>query len=174
MHFKLKQILLVSLLYCSSAAELAKPSGPVRYVYYMHMVGMTFVFPPHNPLLFSVSYFLLPLPFLPFLPLPPSSPIPPTPSSSLLLPLSFLFFLFRPSPRLVRFRWVVPAGGETKLRLLFTSQDEGQFDQTLGFEIAGTRRRYQLFCRGLCVVPTICREPRWVCAAIFPHNVDLF
>ena len=134
-----------------------------------HMyVGMTFVFPPHNPLLFSVSYFLLPLPFLP---LPPPSPIPPPPSSFLSPSSSSLS---RPFPRLIRFRWVVPAGGETKLRLLFTSQDEGQFDQTLGFEIAGTRRRYQLFCRGLCVVPTICREPRWVCAASFSHNVDLF
>ena len=94
--------------------------------------------------------------FSPFL--PSSSPVPPPPCSSL--------------PRLVRFRWLVPAGGDTKLRLLFSSQDEGQFDQTLGFEIAGTRRRYQLFCRGLCVVPTICREPRWVCS--FPHNVGYF
>ena len=62
--------------------------------------------------------------------------------------------------RLVRYRWVVPAGGEIKLKLLFQSRDVGQFDQTLNFEIVGTRRRLQLFCRGLCVVPSICREPR--------------
>lgn len=87
-------------------------------------------------------------------------------------PLLFLLLPFPSLPRLVRFRWVVPAGGDTKLRLLFSSQDEGQFDQTLGFEIAGTRRRYQLFCRGLCVVPTICREPRWACS--FSYKVDYF
>lgn len=68
--------------------------------------------------------------------------------------------------RLDHFRWVIPAGGHTKLKLLFSSQDEGQFDQTLNFEISGTRRRYQLFCRGLSVVPTICREPR----IVFPHR----
>ncbi len=65
--------------------------------------------------------------------------------------------------RLVRFRWVVPPSGETKLKLLFQSQaDIGQFDQTLNFEITGTRRRTQLFCRGHCEMPTICQEPRSV------------
>ena len=64
--------------------------------------------------------------------------------------------------RLVKFRWVVPPGGEVKLRMLFQSRDEGQFDQTLNFEIVGTRRRLQLFCRGVCVVPSIAREPRYV------------
>ena len=62
-----------------------------------------------------------------------------------------------------------------KLKLLFQSKDEGQFDQTLNFEMVGTRRRLQLFCRGLCVVPTICREPRYVqthdCRAYIQINV---
>ena len=38
----------------------------------------------------------------------------------------------------------------------------GQFDQTMEFEITGTRRKYQLFCRGICTFPTIAREPRLV------------
>ena len=82
--------------------------------------------------------------------------------------------------RLVKFRWVVPAKGETKIKLHFSSQDRGQFDHTLNFELAGTRRRYQLFCRGLCVVPSICSEPRynktytlyinvWCCMYMYVH-----
>jgi hydrocephalus-inducing protein len=68
--------------------------------------------------------------------------------------------------RLVKHRWIVPANGECKMRLLFTSKYEGQFDQTLNFEIQGTRRRYQLFCRGLCQLPTISKEPR----IVFPNR----
>ncbi|ESO91099.1 hypothetical protein LOTGIDRAFT_122343, partial [Lottia gigantea] len=64
------------------------------------------------------------------------------------------------------FRWVVPANGETVLRLRFQSEELGQFDQTLNFEIVGTRRRYQLFCRGVCAFPTISREPR----IVFPQR----
>ena len=30
----------------------------------------------------------------------------------------------------------------------------------------GTRRRYQLFCRGVCAFPAISREPR----VVFPHR----
>eukprot|EP00794_Sanderia_malayensis_P018879 gene18879-20779_t len=67
---------------------------------------------------------------------------------------------------LVRHRWVVPASGTVKLRIRFSSQELGQFDQTLSFEIVGTRRRYQLFCRGVCCFPTISREPR----IVFPHR----
>lgn len=46
------------------------------------------------------------------------------------------------------------------VRLRFQSEELGQFDQTLNFEIVGTRRRYQLFCRGVCAFPSISREPR--------------
>ncbi|XP_035679087.1 LOW QUALITY PROTEIN: hydrocephalus-inducing protein homolog [Branchiostoma floridae] len=70
------------------------------------------------------------------------------------------------SPKLSTFRWVIPAGGDVTLRLRFTSEDLGQFDQTLNFEIVGTRRRYQLYCRGICAFPTISREPR----VVFPHR----
>ncbi|KAK6174452.1 hypothetical protein SNE40_017727 [Patella caerulea] len=65
-------------------------------------------------------------------------------------------------PKLTIFRWIVPANGETVLKLRFQSEELGQFDQTLNFEIVGTRRRYQLFCRGVCAFPTISREPRIV------------
>ncbi|KAL3860158.1 hypothetical protein ACJMK2_010318 [Sinanodonta woodiana] len=68
--------------------------------------------------------------------------------------------------KLTVFRWTVPAGGEVLLRLRFTSEELGQFDQTLNFEIMGTRRRYQLYCRGICAFPTISREPR----IVFPHR----
>ena len=63
-------------------------------------------------------------------------------------------------------RWMVPAYSEIVIRIQFTSDDLGQFDQTLSFEITGTRRRYQLFCRGVCAFPTISREPR----VVFPHR----
>ena len=66
------------------------------------------------------------------------------------------------TPKLNYFRWLIPAGGEVILKLRFTSEDLGQFDQTLNFELVGTRRRYQLYCRGVCAFPTISREPRIV------------
>ncbi|XP_071670318.1 hydrocephalus-inducing protein homolog isoform X2 [Patagioenas fasciata] len=74
-----------------------------------------------------------------------------------------------PSPRrlvrLSRCRWIVPAGGEVELRVHFSSTVQGQFDQTLHFEILGTKRLYQLHCRGTCLYPTISKDPRLV----FPH-----
>ena len=67
---------------------------------------------------------------------------------------------------LYKHRWVVAAGDSVELRIAFVSQDLGQFDQTLQFELVGTRRRYQLFCRGVCSFPTISREPR----IVFPNR----
>lgn len=66
----------------------------------------------------------------------------------------------KPSQKLQRFRWVIPSQSEIVIRLRFTSEEVGQYDQTLNFEIVGTRRRYQVFCRGICAFPTISREPR--------------
>lgn len=66
----------------------------------------------------------------------------------------------KPSQKLQKFRWVIPSHAEIVIRLRFTSEETGQYDQTLNFEIVGTRRRYQLFCRGICAFPTISREPR--------------
>ena len=72
----------------------------------------------------------------------------------------------KPSLKLQRFRWVIPQKSEISIRLRFTSEEIGQFDQTLNFEIVGTRRRYQLHCRGVCTCPTIPREPR----IVFPNR----
>ncbi|XP_062442830.1 hydrocephalus-inducing protein homolog [Rhea pennata] len=68
--------------------------------------------------------------------------------------------------RLTNFRWIVAAHGEVVLKIHFSSIVPGQFDQTFNFEILGTGRLYQLFCRGTCVYPTICQDPRLV----FPHR----
>ncbi|CAL1528045.1 unnamed protein product [Lymnaea stagnalis] len=67
-----------------------------------------------------------------------------------------------PSKPITVFRWIIPAGGNVTLKLRFLSDDLGQFDQTMNFEIIGTRRRYQMFCRGVCAFPTISKEPRIV------------
>jgi hydrocephalus-inducing protein len=63
-------------------------------------------------------------------------------------------------PRIVRFRWIIPSQGEIRVRLRFVSNEVGQFDQTISFEILGTKRNYKIFCRGVCTFPTISREPR--------------
>ncbi|XP_075181569.1 hydrocephalus-inducing protein homolog [Anomaloglossus baeobatrachus] len=69
-------------------------------------------------------------------------------------------------PRLGIFRWVVPAGGEVPLRIHFQSNHTGNFDLTLNFELVGTHRRYQLYCRGVCAFPTISKDPK----IVFPHR----
>jgi len=59
-------------------------------------------------------------------------------------------------------RWVIPAESEITVKLCFSSDDCGQFDETLNFEIVGgAGRRHQLHCRGVCTFPTISREPRY-------------
>ncbi|XP_069882349.1 hydrocephalus-inducing protein homolog isoform X1 [Dipodomys merriami] len=68
--------------------------------------------------------------------------------------------------RLNHFRWIVPANGEVTLRVHFSSSDVGNFDQTFNFEILGTRRQYQLYCRGICTYPYICQDPR----IVFPQR----
>lgn len=73
------------------------------------------------------------------------------------------------TPLLINHRWVIPANDTVTLRVRFRSEELGQFDQTLNFEIMGTRRRYQLFCRGVCAFPAISREPR----VVFPHRRKL-
>ena len=69
-------------------------------------------------------------------------------------------------PRIIRFRWIIPANGEVRLRLRFVSNEVGQFDQTISFELLGTKRNYKIFCRGVCTFPTISREPR----TVFPNR----
>ena len=62
--------------------------------------------------------------------------------------------------RLSSCRWIAPAHGEVELKVHFSSTVLGQFDQTLHFEILGTKRLYQLHCRGTCLYPTISQDPR--------------
>lgn len=62
--------------------------------------------------------------------------------------------------RLSSCRWIVPAHGQVELKVHFTSSVPGQFDQTMNFEVLGTKRLYQLHCRGICVYPTISQDPR--------------
>ncbi|XP_058135740.1 hydrocephalus-inducing protein homolog isoform X1 [Dasypus novemcinctus] len=68
--------------------------------------------------------------------------------------------------RLNHFRWIVPANGEVTLRVHFSSNDLGNFDQTFTFEILGTQRQYQLYCRGVCTYPFICQDPK----VVFPQR----
>uniref|UniRef100_A0A803TEP1 HYDIN axonemal central pair apparatus protein n=1 Tax=Anolis carolinensis TaxID=28377 RepID=A0A803TEP1_ANOCA len=68
--------------------------------------------------------------------------------------------------RLNHYRWIVPANGEVTMRLHFSSNTTGLFDQVLNFEIVGTRRQYQLYCRGTCTYPTISTDP----TVVFPHR----
>ena len=62
--------------------------------------------------------------------------------------------------RLSSCRWIVPAHGEVELKVLFSSTVPGQFDQTLHFEVLGTKRQYQVLCRGTCLYPTVSQDPR--------------
>ncbi|KAM6325117.1 LOW QUALITY PROTEIN: hydrocephalus-inducing protein homolog [Podargus strigoides] len=75
-----------------------------------------------------------------------------------------------PSPertaRLSSCRWIVPACGEVELKVCFSSMIVGQFDQTLHFEVLGTKRLYRLHCRGTCLYPTISQDPR----VVFPRQ----
>ncbi|MGH0142283.1 UNVERIFIED_CONTAM: hypothetical protein FKN15_002865 [Acipenser sinensis] len=64
------------------------------------------------------------------------------------------------SQRLTTFRWLVPPNGEVTLRIHFNSTLVGTFDQTLNFELTGTKRRYSLYCRGVCAFPSINKDPR--------------
>ncbi|CAH7062215.1 Hydin [Phodopus roborovskii] len=68
--------------------------------------------------------------------------------------------------RLNHFRWIVPANGEVTLRVHFSSIDIGNYDQTFNFELLGTRRQYQLYCRGVCTYPNICKDPK----VVFPQR----
>ncbi|MCJ8733357.1 hypothetical protein PDJAM_G00222410, partial [Pangasius djambal] len=68
------------------------------------------------------------------------------------------------SQRLTHFRWVVPANGKVTLKLWFHSSVPGDFKQTLGFEVMGTKRCYQLYCRGVCAFPSISKDHKTVFA----------
>ncbi|GAB1599203.1 hypothetical protein Ahia01_000197500, partial [Argonauta hians] len=64
--------------------------------------------------------------------------------------------------RLCNFRWVVPPKSTINLRIRFVSDELGEFNKELTFEIVGTKKVYQVHTLGLCVFPTICQDPRVV------------
>ncbi|XP_035275425.1 hydrocephalus-inducing protein homolog [Anguilla anguilla] len=66
--------------------------------------------------------------------------------------------------RLTSFRWIVPPKGEVTLKMGFHSSVPGRFEQTLNFELTGTRRRYQLHCRGDCAFPAVNQDYKVVFA----------
>ncbi|XP_035381538.1 hydrocephalus-inducing protein homolog [Electrophorus electricus] len=66
------------------------------------------------------------------------------------------------SQRLTHFRWVVPANGEVTMKIWFRSTVAGSFDQTLSFEVMGTKRCYQLCCRGICTFPSVSKDHKTV------------
>lgn len=55
----------------------------------------------------------------------------------------------------------MPANGEVSLRIWFYRDSPGKFEQTFNFELVGTRRNYQLPCKGICSYPSICKDYRW-------------
>ncbi|KAL0967855.1 hypothetical protein UPYG_G00258380 [Umbra pygmaea] len=65
---------------------------------------------------------------------------------------------------LTTFRWIVPPNGEVTLKILFQSQVPGKFNQTLNFELLGTKRHYQIDCRGICGYPSINKDIKTVFA----------
>lgn len=73
--------------------------------------------------------------------------------------------VFNIANSLTSFRWIVPTQGEVVLKIWFYSELPGTFAQTFNFELMGTRRSYQLPCRGICSYPSICRNHMCVCIA---------
>ena len=72
--------------------------------------------------------------------------------------------------KLIKHRWVIPGHASTTLGVQFMSHEVGNFDETLHFEVMGSSRRYQLYCRGLCAVPGICPDPRVVFSSCKPSR----
>ena len=72
--------------------------------------------------------------------------------------------------KLIKHRWVIPGHQSINIGIQFMSNEVGKYDETLHFEVMGTSRRYQLYCRGLCAVPGICTDPRVVFPACKPSK----
>lgn len=68
----------------------------------------------------------------------------------------------------------MPPCGEVVLKIWFYSELPGAFAQTFNFELMGTRRLYQLPCRGICTHPSICRNYMSVCIAAMATTMLMF
>ncbi|XP_057693166.1 hydrocephalus-inducing protein homolog isoform X2 [Corythoichthys intestinalis] len=66
---------------------------------------------------------------------------------------------------LTTFRWVVPAQGQVVLKIWFYSSSPGNFEQMFNFELLGTHKTYQLFCKGICTYPSFCKDYK----VLFPY-----
>nr|XP_055030475.1 hydrocephalus-inducing protein homolog [Misgurnus anguillicaudatus] len=66
--------------------------------------------------------------------------------------------------RLTQFRWIVPPNEAVTFRIIFQPSSLGEFEQTYSFELMGSKRCYQLYCRGICACPSINRDPQVVFA----------
>ncbi|XP_077642374.1 hydrocephalus-inducing protein [Lonchura striata] len=64
--------------------------------------------------------------------------------------------------RLKRYQWLVPAHGEVKLKVHFSTKKPGKFEQTLRFELVQTKHAYELPCCGTGLYPSISQDPRLV------------
>ncbi|XP_029109509.1 hydrocephalus-inducing protein homolog isoform X1 [Scleropages formosus] len=78
------------------------------------------------------------------------------------------------SQKLTTFRWIVPPNGQVTLKIWFHSLLLGKFEQTLNFEVMGTKRHYQLVCKGVCAYPSISQDYKTMFThcrkALFPEN----
>ncbi|XP_077566662.1 hydrocephalus-inducing protein homolog isoform X1 [Stigmatopora nigra] len=66
---------------------------------------------------------------------------------------------------LTTFRWVVPAHGQVVMKIWFYSSSPGDFEQMFNFELLGTHKIYQLFCKGICTYPSFCKDYK----VLFPY-----
>nr|XP_019962004.1 PREDICTED: hydrocephalus-inducing protein homolog [Paralichthys olivaceus] len=70
------------------------------------------------------------------------------------------------SQSLTKFRWVVPANGEVTLRVWFYSESPAKLEKAFNFELLGTKKQYQLLCRGIAMYPSICTDYK----TLFAHS----
>ncbi|TRY66375.1 hypothetical protein DNTS_003347 [Danionella cerebrum] len=57
------------------------------------------------------------------------------------------------------YRWTVPPNGVATLKIWFNSSVVGHFDQHFSFEVLGTKKGYELYCKGICAFPSISQDP---------------
>ncbi|KAJ3022533.1 hypothetical protein HKX48_005950 [Thoreauomyces humboldtii] len=63
-------------------------------------------------------------------------------------------------------RWIIQPHERKEMTVRFASGEVGKFDQTLNFELVGSRSRYTLHCVGHCQYAAIASDPKRVFARI--------
>ncbi|XP_065180488.1 hydrocephalus-inducing protein homolog isoform X2 [Sycon ciliatum] len=74
----------------------------------------------------------------------------------------------KPPPVRPVHRWVVPPRGSVSFHVHFLRKVQSTVDKVLKFEIVGSRRRYDLFCRGISRYPDMNRLPQ----IIWPNMIS--